>query len=97
MKKWVFDNKIALILFGHDHKCMIEPILFDADKYFDFILIQAGSATSTRRRGSTNNFNLITFDNSVMQISVQTYIGNKFETSLNQKYIKRTIGWEKIE
>lgn len=97
MQKWIFDNKIDLILFGHDHKSMIKPILFDDDNIFDFILIQAGSATSTRRRGNSNSFNLITFENSVMQISVQTYIENKFETSFKQKYIKHTKGWGKIE
>lgn len=97
IQKWIYDNKIDLILFGHDHKSMIKPILFNDDNIFDFILIQAGSATSTRRRGSTNNFNLITFDNSVIQISVQTYIENKFETSLEYKYIKPTLGWGKIE
>lgn len=97
MQKWIFDNKIDLILFGHDHKSMISPILFDDDNFFDFILIQAGSATSNRRRGSSNSFNIIAFNNLVMQISIQTYIENKFATSLEQKYIKHNKGWGKIE
>ncbi|MEN8194741.1 MAG: metallophosphoesterase [Bacteroidota bacterium] len=97
MQKWIFDNGIDLILFGHDHKSTIKPILFDHDNIFDFILIQAASATSTRRRGNENSFNLIMLENSFMQISIETYEQHKYKTSSRIKFNKQLIGWEKTE
>jgi len=90
-------NHIDLVLFGHDHKSMIEPVLFDEDELVDFILIQAGTATSKRTRGVPNSYNVITLDNLLMTVMVQTFNTNRFETTSEAKFIKQSMGWEKTD
>ena len=95
LRRWLMENRIDLVLFGHDHKSMIEPVLFDDDKFIDFILLQAGTATSKRTRGVPNSYNIIIFDNSFMNVMVRTFNADRFETTLEAKFIKNPIGWEK--
>ena len=97
LREWLMENHIDLVLFGHDHKSMIEPVLFDDDKFIDFILLQAGTATSKRTRGVPNSYNIIILDNSLMSVMVQTFNSNKFETTSGAKFIKRSMGWEKTD
>ena len=97
LRGWLMENRIDLVLFGHDHKSMIELVLFDEDEFIDFILLQAGTATSKRTRGVPNSYNIITLDNSLLNIRVQTFNTNRFETTSEAKFIKQSMGWEKIE
>jgi len=97
LREWLMKNHIDLVLFGHDHKSMIEPVLFDEDELVDFILIQAGTATSKRTRGVPNSYNVITLDNLLMTVMVQTFNANRFETTSEAKFIKQSMGWEKTD
>ena len=97
LREWLMENHIDLVLFGHDHKSMVEPVLFDDDEFIDFILIQAGTATSKRTRGVPNSYNIIILDNSLMNVKIQTFNSNDFETTSETKFIKQPLGWEKVE
>jgi 3',5'-cyclic AMP phosphodiesterase CpdA len=91
---WLMQNNIDIILFGHDHKSMVQPILFDDDKIFDFILIQAGTATSNRTRGFPNSYNVIEISDDDCKIKIREYKNQKFEIISEQQFVKVSAGWK---
>jgi 3',5'-cyclic AMP phosphodiesterase CpdA len=91
--RWLMQNSIDLILFGHDHKSMVQPILFDEDNIFDFILVQAGTAVSTRTRGYLNSFNLIEISDEGCEIKIKEYKNKTFETVTTHQFAKVSGGW----
>jgi predicted phosphodiesterase len=88
------QNSIDLILFGHDHKSIVQPILFDDDAIFDFILIQAGTATSNRTRGFPNSYNVIEISGDDCKIKIREYQDQKFELISEQQFVKVSAGWK---
>lgn len=59
------------------------------------ILVQAGTATSTRRRGATNSFNLIRIDRS--DIAIERFDWslprNTFEIEATYRFARRDGAW----
>ena len=92
--RWLMQNKIDLVLFGHDHKSMIQPILFDDDNIFDFILVQAGTATSNRTRGYSNSFNIIEISDDKCEIKIKEYKHQKFGIISDRQFVKISAGWK---
>jgi len=94
LQSWLMKNNIDLILFGHDHKSMVQPILFDDDNTIDFILLQAGTSTSNRTRQCPNSFNIVEISNYDCNIKVMEYQEDKFELVSNQHFAKESSGWQ---
>ena len=93
MHDWLMQNGIDLVLFGHDHRPMVQPILFDEDNTFDFILIQAGTTISKRTRGFPNSFNLINISDFRCEILIKEIIDQEFEIVATHQFAKISGGW----
>ena len=92
--RWLMENRIDLILFGHDHKSMVEPVLFNDDKFIDFIFIQAGSGISNRTRGCPNSYNTIEISDNNCIIKVREFKDDQFEVVSTHHFIKKADGWQ---
>ena len=94
LQNWLMKNQIYLVLFGHDHKSMVKPIIYDDDNIFDLILIQAGSGTSNRTRGYPNSYNTVEVSDNDCTIKIKEFKEDKFEIKSVQHFIKKSTGWQ---
>jgi len=56
--------------------------------------IQAGTATSTRRRGDPNAYNLITLDRDRVTIQVRAWSGSKFDSAARKQFARVDGAWQ---
>lgn len=82
---------VELLLAGHLH----EGYTGDARAHHvtlgrSILVAQAGTATSTRRRGEVNTYNLITIDGAAARVGIEVrgWNGASFETTLTTVYAK---------
>lgn len=92
--------KVDLFLSGHLHDTFIhreDPVYKVANK--GSLIVQAGTAISTRRRKEGNVFNVITLD--YPNISIERYMteNGNFDFSLikTDKFVKTSEGWQRIK
>ncbi|MDQ2961803.1 MAG: metallophosphoesterase [Pseudomonadota bacterium] len=89
-----------LLLAGHVH---LHGIGTTAERYNlggrSAIVVQAGTATSTRHRGATNSFNLIRIDRS--DIAIERFdlspTGNTFEIETTTRFTRGDGGWTEAD
>lgn len=90
---------VELLLAGHLH----EGYTGDARAHHvtlgrSILVAQAGTATSTRRRGEVNTYNLITIDGAAARVGIEVrgWNGAAFETTLRTTYAKDARGaWQR--
>ena len=58
--------------------------------------IQAGTATSTRRRGEPNAYNWITVSPQLCTVAVRAWHGKDFQESLVTRYECDQAGWRPV-
>jgi 3',5'-cyclic AMP phosphodiesterase CpdA len=63
------------------------------------LIVQAGTATSTRGRGQTNSFNIIEFDHPQLKIIRMDWIPERevFEPAETKEYFQTDKGWKRGE
>lgn len=93
MQKWAAENNIAMALFGHDHKSMVK-LIDESNEGPGFILVQAGTAFSTRTRGEPNSYNLIEISEAECTIKVSECRNNKFEPVSEHHFVRKAAGWQ---
>ena len=86
--------QVDLILSGHLHVGYAAP---SAVRYNDTgwasLLVQAGTATSTRRRGEVNTFNLIRIDRSRIAVESLGWAGGAFSLTATAGFQRGSEGW----
>jgi 3',5'-cyclic AMP phosphodiesterase CpdA len=63
---------------------------------FSALVVQAGTATSTRMRGEVNSFNLLRIERSQVEIQHLLWNGSEFSAGGPERYDHTGTGWRKI-
>jgi 3',5'-cyclic AMP phosphodiesterase CpdA len=78
---------VELLLAGHLHLAYHDDLRSHYKAFRDSILsVQAGTATSSRRRGEANAYNWITLSPNLCTVAVRGWVGAHFEESLVTRY-----------
>lgn len=87
---------VDLVLSGHLHLAYHDDLRshYKASRR-GVLSIQAGTATSTRRRGEPNAYNWITVSPHLCTVAVRAWAGQSFEESLVTRYECDDAGWRK--
>lgn len=88
------EAHVDLLLAGHLHLAYHDDLRshFKASRR-GILSIQAGTATSTRRRNEPNAYNWITVSPHLCTVAVRAWVGDVFEESLVTRYECDAMGW----
>jgi 3',5'-cyclic AMP phosphodiesterase CpdA len=89
-----------VFLAGHLH---VSSVTHSAQRYrmasgFNALIIQAGTAASTRGRGEANSFNLLEFDRPVLTVHrYECIVRNEgFKLATTEQFTQTGVGWERM-
>lgn len=91
------NSRVDIILAGHLHSAQVgaSSERYDIDGY-SALLIQAGTATSTRRRGEANSFNVIRIARPHVELDCRTWKeGEGFVATSRERFEFGGRGWAK--
>lgn len=86
---------VDLILAGHLHLGYQDDVRAHHPISKSIIVAQAGTAISTRYRGETNTYNLISLERNSVTITVRSWNGKKFIEQSTSTYIRSNLFWQK--
>ena len=85
-EQW-FDCGVDVILAGHEHRAHATN---EAERLrigtHSAIMVQAGTAISTRLRGEANSFNLLHIDGAAIVVERKTWSGKSFDTTHKDRF-----------
>jgi 3',5'-cyclic AMP phosphodiesterase CpdA len=86
-----------IMLSGHLHESHASDtrLRYQIDDYAALV-VQAGTATSTRGRGETNSFNVLRIEHPRVRVERFAWSGTAFEPKDSAEYEHGTQGWRKI-
>jgi 3',5'-cyclic AMP phosphodiesterase CpdA len=90
----IADAGVDLLLAGHNHRASAhhaEELVTNAGTA---LVIQAGTATSTRLRDEEQSFNLITVGDGEATVAVQAWDGTGFASADAKRFVRRGKDWE---
>jgi hypothetical protein len=88
---------IDMLLAGHLHMAYHDDVRLHFPSARRSVLsIQAGTATSTRRRGEPNAYNWITISDNLVTVAVRAWNGTRFEESLVTRYERVNHEWRGV-
>jgi 3',5'-cyclic AMP phosphodiesterase CpdA len=87
---------VDMLLAGHLHLAYHDDLRshYKAAKR-SILSVQAGTATSTRRRGEPNAYNWITVSPDLVTVAVRAWCNGRFEESLVTRYRRIAGAWER--
>ena len=86
---------IDLLLAGHLHMGYCDDVrVHHAAAECSILSVQAGTATSTRRREPANTYNWIEVDRDRIDIEVRAYQGGTFETVQTRPFERNSGVWQ---
>jgi 3',5'-cyclic AMP phosphodiesterase CpdA len=89
---------VDLLLAGHLHMGYSGDVRTHHEAVKRSILsVQAGTATSNRRREEPNAYNLIVIDNHQVTITVRAWTGQHFAVLTQTRYARDNEVWQKVE
>ena len=93
---------VDLLLAGHNHRASVNDASALAKGAGKALVIQAGTATSTRVRGEVQSFNRIEIDETGIRVTIQRWNGTEFQSGDSQFFERHGAEWrlasgEKVE
>ena len=90
----IADAGVDLLLAGHNHRASVNDAASLATGAGKALVIQAGTATSTRVRGEEQSFNRIEIDESGVRVTIQRWDGDEFVSGDSQLFERHEAEWE---
>ena len=89
----IADCGVDLLLAGHNHRASAHDARELVTRAGSSLVIQAGTATSTRLRDEEQSFNIIDIDGEKVTLTVQRWAGDKFASHDAQLYVREDDRW----
>ncbi|MCY7271469.1 MAG: metallophosphoesterase [Sphingomonas bacterium] len=90
----IADSGVDLLLAGHNHRASVNDAASLATGAGKALVIQAGTATSTRTRDELQSFNRIEIDGSGVRVTIQRWDGAEFVSGDSQFFERHDSQWE---
>ncbi len=90
----IADAGVDLLLAGHNHRASVNDATKLVKGAGKSLVVQAGTATSTRVRGDGQSFNRIDIDEHGCMVTIQRWTGEKFVSGDSQKFERHGVQWE---
>src|SRR5687768_11998524 len=84
---------VDLLLAGHNHRASAHNARDLVTRAGSSLVIQAGTATSTRLRDEEQSFNGIVIDGETVALTVQAWAGDKFAWGDAQRFVREGDHW----
>ena len=91
------DAGVDLLLAGHNHQASIHSARDLVTRAGPALVVQAGTATSTRLRGQDQSFNRIDIDGHSVTVLVEVWKDNGFAAQDSQRYEREGDHWRVAE
>jgi 3',5'-cyclic AMP phosphodiesterase CpdA len=89
----IADAGVDLLLAGHNHTHATHSARDLATRAGAALVIQAGTATSTRVRDEEQSFNRIDIEGQAVTLTVQSWAGDKFASAAEQRFELKDDHW----
>lgn len=89
----VQDVKVDLLLAGHNHRASTHRASDLVTRAGGALVVQAGTATSTRVREEVQSFNVIEIGAGKMTLALMRWTGERFESGVPTQFVRRDDGW----
>ena len=90
----IADAGVDLLLAGHNHRASVNDASSLVTGAGKALVIQAGTATSTRTRDELQSFNRIEIDGSGIRVTIQRWDGESFVSGDSQFFERHDEQWE---
>lgn len=90
----IAEAGVDLLLAGHNHRASTHHAPDLVTRAGSALVVQAGTATSTRLRDEEQSFNLIDIAADDVTVTVQAWDGTGFASSDAQRYRRESGGWK---
>lgn len=90
----IADAGVDLLLAGHNHRASVNDASSLVTGAGKALVIQAGTATSTRTRDELQSFNRIEIDGSGVRVTIQRWDGSQFVSGDSQLFERHDQQWE---
>ena len=87
------DAGVDMLLAGHHHTASTHSARDLVTRAGPALVVQAGTATSTRLRDEEQSFNRIDIEGDAVTLTLQAWKGDKFESSSEQKFTLEGDHW----
>ncbi len=87
------ESGVDLLLAGHNHDASIHSARDLVTRAGPALVVQAGTATSTRVRDQQQSFNRIDIEGEAVTVAVATWDGSEFVPQAAQRYERRDDHW----
>jgi len=89
----VGDAGVDLLLAGHHHQASIHSARDLVTRAGPSLVVQAGTATSTRLREEAQGFNRVEIDGAAVTVTVESWAGGQFAPQDAQRYERQGDHW----
>ncbi len=89
---------VEMVLGGHLHRAFTGDLLHHhAHVERSILVVQAGTATSTRLRREPNGFNRITIDRHTVEVVPRLWDGSGFVSGTKDRFVRRGVTWHRTD
>ncbi|WP_114228732.1 MULTISPECIES: metallophosphoesterase family protein [Sphingomonas] len=89
----IADVKVDLLLAGHNHRASTHRASDLVTRAGGALVVQAGTATSTRVRDEPQSFNVIEIAAGKMTLALMRWAGTAFEAAEPTQFVREADGW----